>query len=78
MARSFERKMGDAVLDEAGEDRVQFDRVRRCVLERLCAALADLAPSVRTPVAIVAPGWSASLAIATLVPSDTPSVTRTR
>ena len=46
--------------------------------EELCAALADLAPSVRTPVAIVAPGWSASLTIATLVPSDTPSVTRTR
>ena len=28
--------------------------------EELCAALADLAPTCATPVAIVAPGWSAS------------------
>ncbi len=38
VARSLDRKMGDAVLGESGKDRMQLDRVRRRVLEGLGAA----------------------------------------
>ena len=41
VARSLEGEMGDAVLGETGEDRMQLDRVWRGVLERQGAARAD-------------------------------------
>ncbi len=48
MARGLERKMGDAVLGEPRQDRVELDRVGRRVLENLGAARADHADGAET------------------------------